>query len=203
MNPEDLDRIRFVTRHFGDLKGLQSTVPVGLIMLSIGLNGLGLDLLSWISMAVTCGAMGLMFLSRRYYRARFGEVESQSVGPSRAWRRVALAVGVFGAVFLALGPLRRDRVFYILYGTLLLFTWIWRGSRLAQGYYLVLGGLLLGLALPGAVLPPVRNPRGMTFTLCGAAMILAGLLDHWLLVRTLKRVEGSEPEACAEVGVKS
>ena len=36
MESQELDRIRFVTRHFNDLQGLRYLVPMGLLTLSVG-----------------------------------------------------------------------------------------------------------------------------------------------------------------------
>jgi hypothetical protein len=95
---------------------------------------------------------------------------------------------------------------YVLFGAFLLGVWLRREHRLSQSHYLVLGSLLLALALFGAslgfvmpalwklgiarieafVLPPVAH-LWMALILCGAALILAGLLDHWQLARVLGR----------------
>jgi hypothetical protein len=95
---------------------------------------------------------------------------------------------------------------YVLFGAFLLGVWLRREHRLSQSHYLVLGALLLALALFGAslgfvtpalwklgiarieafVLPPVAH-LWMALILCGAALILAGLLDHWQLARVLGR----------------
>lgn len=75
MELADLDRIRFVTRHFQDLQGLEHWVPLGLIILSWGV--LASHSASWpLVAALYLGAFLLMFGARRYYRASFGEVES-------------------------------------------------------------------------------------------------------------------------------
>jgi hypothetical protein len=93
---------------------------------------------------------------------------------------------------------------YFLYGALFLGTWLWRGRRLSQGHYLVLGFLLLGLATFGValgfVLPalwdlgivrfgrfflPALGNMQIAGIVCGASFVLAGLLDHWQLVRAL------------------
>jgi len=67
---------------------------------------------------------------------------------------------------------------YALYGSLFVSIWLLQERRLSQSYHLGLGVLLLGCsALPA---PPWAAPL-----LCGSAMILAGLLDHWRLVRAL------------------
>lgn len=95
---------------------------------------------------------------------------------------------------------------YVLFGALFLGAWLLRGRRLSQSYYLALGALLLGLGMLGAslglVLPALWS-RGiariipdavllalahlwMAQILCGAAMTIAGLLDHWQLARALR-----------------
>jgi hypothetical protein len=93
----------------------------------------------------------------------------------------------------------RMQLLYALCGSLFLGVWLWRGFRLSQGYYLALGVLLLGLSAYGAVmgffwsaswdqgifnfLLPAAAHLWIALLLCGSAMILTGLLDHWQLVR--------------------
>ena len=90
-------------------------------------------------------------------------------------------------------------------GALFLSTWISRGRRLSQGYYLAFALLMLGIpalgAAQGFILPALRDPgmiRMARFVLpaandmymgqllLGASCLLAGLLDHRQLVRALK-----------------
>lgn len=96
------------------------------------------------------------------------------------------------------------QLMYALCGSLLLGTWLWRERRWSQSYHLALGLPLLGLSAFGAslgylvekgwgthsafnfFLPPVTH-LWLALLLCGASMILAGLLDHWQLVRVLGR----------------
>lgn len=92
---------------------------------------------------------------------------------------------------------------YVLYGSAFLGVWLWRERRRSQGHHLVLAVLLLGLSALGAslgfyvqeggiprafdlFLPALVYP-GLALLLCGSSMILAGLLDHGQLVRTLGR----------------
>jgi hypothetical protein len=75
MESQNLDRIRFVTRHFNDLQGLRYLVPIGLITLSVG--GM-IHFASWPVLLlglIAVGAFLLMFVARRYYRDAFGAVE--------------------------------------------------------------------------------------------------------------------------------
>ncbi|HVG11177.1 MAG TPA: hypothetical protein VNM67_25970 [Thermoanaerobaculia bacterium] len=73
MEMQDLDHVRFVTRHFRDLQGFRRLVPLGLLALS----GAGLiSRTSWpLSAALTVGACLLLFTAERYYRNHFGEAE--------------------------------------------------------------------------------------------------------------------------------
>lgn len=98
---------------------------------------------------------------------------------------------------------------YVLSGALFLGFWLWRGRRLSQSYHLALAVPLLGLAGLGTslgflaresgeiprildlFLPALVSP-GVALPLCGAAMVLAGLLDHWQLVRVLGWPETEE-----------
>ena len=92
------------------------------------------------------------------------------------------------------------QVLYAVSGLAFLSLWLWRGRRVSQGYLLALAIPLLGLAALGVSLgfggPSIRMLSRlpllavaymwMAQILCGAAMLLAGLLDHWQLVRTLR-----------------
>ena len=93
---------------------------------------------------------------------------------------------------------------YLFCGSFFLGLWFWRERRPSQKYQLLLAALLLGLSLGGISLGllipfywqalrmldpllPVLVYPGVALLVCGAAMILAGLLDHRQLVRTLGR----------------
>ena len=91
---------------------------------------------------------------------------------------------------------------YLLAGCFFLTLWLWRRRDLSQSPHLVLAVLLLGLAALGTtlgfhvnkdgaidpmldrLLPALVYP-GTAALLCGGALILAGLFDHWQLARTL------------------
>lgn len=86
---------------------------------------------------------------------------------------------------------------YVLYGSIFLGIWIWRERRRSQGHHLALAAGLLGLAMLSVtlgfwritpildlLLPALVYP-GIALLLCGSSMVLAGLLDHWQLVRAM------------------
>jgi hypothetical protein len=89
-------------------------------------------------------------------------------------------------------------------GSFFLGMWLWRERRRSQRHHLALGALLLGLSVFGTclgyvvwedrelavqiinfILPALVHPW-VALLLCGAAMVLAGLIDHWQLVRVFK-----------------
>jgi hypothetical protein len=136
------------------------------------------------------------------------------------WTRLAATLAVYDeplSPFSARGvpselsaTLRTEGI-YALFGGLLLSVWLWRGRRWSQAYYALCGLLLLGLSAFGAVLgfflkgtfSPQVVQRVDTLSvpavhlwiallLCGAAMIVTGLLDHRQLVRALKPTEVAE-----------
>ncbi len=104
-------------------------------------------------------------------------------------------------------PALRVQMIYLFYGSVFLALWLWRGRRLSQSYHLILGVLLLGLSAVGAFMGfPLSGAWGprmlqifdtwflpalahlwVAVAACGAAMILAGLMDHLQIVRVLGR----------------
>lgn len=75
METRDLERIRFVTRHFNDLQGLRYGVPLGLVLLGCASPGL-------LRAALFLGALLLIFGTKRYYQKTFGEVEQRLADPA-------------------------------------------------------------------------------------------------------------------------
>jgi hypothetical protein len=228
----DLERIRFVTRHFGELQGFRRLVPVGLLMLS----GAGLtSFTSWpvvlLRVALFAGACLLLLGAGRYYRSTFGETEGllaepiadvsslllTADGPAQqrsrpvipAVPRFLLIGGVACAVFIVFQLLfwppwvtidsevvywsgdptmTRTMLIQMLYGLCGLFflgtSWL-RGQHLSQAHLLWLAFLLSGLATLGPWIAPAAVSFEVALLVCGSSLVLAGLLDHWQLVRVL------------------
>jgi hypothetical protein len=96
------------------------------------------------------------------------------------------------------------QVTLVLYGSLFLGLWLWRERRPSQSHHLALAILLLGLSTLGTLLgyiargdgkidqtidlllPALVYP-GVALLLCGSSMVLAGLIDHWQLLRAFGR----------------
>jgi hypothetical protein len=197
MNPEDLDRILFITRRFQQLQGLRWMVPVGLVTLSVGLGSAFLPSYPALLLAVLAGAIFLSLRSRAYYLERFGKVE-----PRHLPMREQIVIGAAVLAVYGLEPLTKRGLYpleLILYaGLAMLFLVPGFGvlgeAQRDQTHYLLLGALFLLLALPSRAVQalfPWRARTGVDFMLCGTALILAGLLDHRFLVRNLEGLGAS------------
>jgi len=199
VNPKDFDRILFITRHFKELKGLESAVPTGLMLLGTGIpgflpgNGLVLPLL-----VVAVCWLGWILIWRRapsYYRAILGEVEQpprqRSLSKSRPAELLALLIPAL--VFVEGGWHINVSARSLLAGLsgIFLFRWVWRGHRRSQVHCLALGGFLLGVL---ACVTQEQLDLGLANFLCGAVMILGGLLDHRFLVREMGQLAASRHE---------
>jgi hypothetical protein len=194
MDLRDLDRIRFVTRHFQDLQGLRDLVPLG--MMSLG-QALASPLFYFPGPTAVRLALGLSFLlaaglggtfltsrSRAYYRRLFGEVEVGRWENLRKslWGLVPAALALL--YLLVTGSLSVPRVQCAGFGSVLLYRWLAMECRRSQIHHLLLGGLLTLLAVLGPGIYPAAEDV-VAYGASGASWIVAGLLDHRLLVRTL------------------
>lgn len=236
MEIQDLDRIRFTTKNFGNLQGLRYLVPLGLIVL--GCAGFTSWPLVPLRAVLFLGAFALMIGAGRYYRRTFGEVEPSPqpllvselsyssiynhIGPATRLQPTIPVVPRFlllGFLVLAVfvlfqflfwppwvvsdsglvwtGSTATVRAFftqstYFLGGALFLGLGWLRGGSLSRSYPFALGVLLSGLSVLSPYFVPAAAHRWVALLLCGSSMVLAGLLDHWQLVRVLGRPAGEE-----------
>lgn len=77
------------------------------------------------------------------------------------------------------------QMLYGLCGIFFLGTWWLREQCPSQGYYLGIGLLLSGLSSLAPWYLPKAVHFGTALLLCGSSLVLAGVLDHWQLVRVL------------------
>lgn len=113
-------------------------------------------------------------------------------------------LSAFDGIYKPPGTVRAiyGQMAYAVFGAFFLGLWLWREHRPSQRHHLALAVLLLGLSVLGTslglvvredggvgpildFLAPVLVYPGVALLLCGAAMILAGLYDHWQLARAL------------------
>ncbi|MES1243625.1 MAG: hypothetical protein ABUT39_18605 [Acidobacteriota bacterium] len=81
---------------------------------------------------------------------------------------------------------------YFLGGALFLGIGWLRGDSPSRSYPFALGILLSGLAVLAPYSVPAAAHGRMALLLCGSSMVLAGLLDHWQIVRTMGHPAGEE-----------
>jgi hypothetical protein len=136
MTTRDLDRIRFVTRHFNDLQGLRYWVPIGLLTLSVG-GTTYFENRPFVILrtAFFLGAVILFFGARLYYRRAYGEVEWQLPVP-------AIQVSTT-SVFSPAGPTQG------LEGSPLM-------TRAARSFLITMGAALALLLIAQAISPSFR-----------------------------------------------
>lgn len=198
-----LDRIRYVTTHFHPLQGLRWKVPLGLYLINCQWNGyLSIyDVYSswfvyhkWVMSLVywplRLSPFILAIASPLYYRWRFGLVYRKA----KVARYLPFLIGTLVVALGALDFFNEflfTRLVYLSVGGAFLGTWLRRGRPRLQEHYAVLGALLLGASVLD------RSGYGNNIDrIVGTALILAGLLDHWQLLRTLKRPT-DEPQTVA------
>jgi hypothetical protein len=183
-----------------------------------------LKLFSLLMVGLLGGNAALTFWSPRYYRNLFGEVEVRPrTPPSSYWTIVFLVSLVLLALF-AEGSFSLWRALGVLLGSFHLAAWCRREHRWSQSYTLFLGGLLLasavlfpgnsftaeqrilnGMAEISPTLAHLLDPADQLVfgSLAGFSLILAGLLDHRQLVRTLGQLPPPDAdEATAQLAPK-
>jgi hypothetical protein len=214
MDTRELDRIGFVTRHFGDLQGLRTLVPLGMIWFSQGLARAVLFLpapemvQSVLFFSLVGGsfaaAMLLMFRSGPYYRRLLGEVEARREITLSMWLPTVVLASAVLLYLFATRSLSVPRVQCALFGSGLPAYWFIRECRWSQSYHLLLGGLLIALAVLGPGVYPAAQDA-VASTVAGASWLIAGLLDHQQLLKTLGQLPppdldeaGAETPALAE-----
>ena len=201
---QDPDRVRYVAANYERLQGL-FRVLVGVLVLlawAVVISPLG-DVLASPRAAdfITAGSFLLIvagaaafLLIKTWYQRRYGRVRTISQYSGRRYL-LRYAAGIITLVVIVAidayigglgdGPL--NYLFFLMVGVGAVVDW-WPERRF-RWYYLVFGVLLLltGLLLMFGLLPDRATP-GLFLGFLVLYLIVGGLLDHLLLVRTLKSV---------------
>jgi hypothetical protein len=187
---QDLNRVRLVTSHFHVMQGLRM-VPIGVFLIAQSAGWLGRQGDCTLTLPSLIGAIVLYVFIGVYYRRSFGQVERPPQARQREWLYGLASLLVFYALVWVDSVLNLpvSLVGLLLAGGLL-------GAYLRTGlgfrkHYAVSAALLalvsllpaLGLLPRFSLFGPDSTP--LTITL-GAIVVLSGVFDHLLLVRTLK-----------------
>lgn len=211
----DLERVRYVTENYDNLQGL-TRVPIGLALLIVWAFFLisGFEISSqpvadiFITLSLLAGGVLILlfFRIRKYYTRRYGRVR---VFPRLFSRRravggvVALTILFAGAFFvLWLGAsvelVSLPLILLGLGAMEMIDRW---PERRLRPHYFVAGALaaLAGLVVLFLVLSGIRYPDVLLLHLMsafiGLVLVIGGVLDHLLLVRTMKSLPGDDGRA--------
>lgn len=185
----DYARIRFVTAHYHDLHGLR-WVLWGFVCFAIAAEDFG-TIPKWVmlTLILPVGLTGFIGTTW-YYLKRFGNVMQPPAKPSMIMSPlffIALLLLAF-----ALDKAWNVRPFLMPFAFAVWFAAsFWLVGPRYRWYYLLLALSICAANIALATVDfPAASPwlrRGVVnWTLVGGAMIIGGLLDHRLLVRTLK-----------------
>jgi hypothetical protein len=186
MNGE-LDRVKYAARFYGMLQGLKA-VPFGTVIISLALRDAGLD---GFATPLLIAALILFFVTGRYYDRRFGRVQQGD----RTKQVRDLLLFLVGA-FLVIALENMLLLPFSLIGLVVAVMFFVLGIRMKTYYYLPLGLVLLAASfLPWYLGVPLTDPvygsLGLVLLLTiGGVMIIAGILDHWRLMRVMRPVQG-------------
>ena len=191
---QQLTAIRLVTERYREMQGLRLVLG-GVAFVSTcgaytlagapwGSSGLLIALVT----AFAIMTPGMLLLDR-YYTQRFGSIVSSASQRATFWRPAAVAVALSVAnQGLGLSPLAGALP---IAGALTLWItirdWPLRGHHLIAACTTVVATWIATMA-PGG---DRQVAEGLAFAVFGAGYIPVGLLDHWMLVRTLR---GSFPQ---------
>ena len=215
MDPDEVDRIRFVTRRYQDLQGLRQLVILPACLLAFwsqpyvkllrydGPVAAGVGLLaSLVPLLIVVWTRPLL---DRYYRRRFGCVAADrqqrwlDVGPAAALLVTGLWIDMS-----RLGTSAPSAV--LIAGTLLglhvtIRDWPWRAHHLIPAIGCAIGASATAM-VPAMRVDNLQEMLRSPFTILMVSNIVAAYLDHRLLVRTLPPNSGDDAEIEAAAPVK-
>lgn len=194
---DNMKRLASTTRNFWHLQGLHGVaIGMALIIASIlELTGVvtGWHINTAFSLLISFTVIVVSPMVRRYYSKRFGTVIPPAK-QDRRWRVISVLAGaVLGAVMIldGTGPLRG--LPFVPFGVacgLLLLLWGFSPRR----HYIVLGLLVIGFSLLPAFHLVVRQQvrHGGVLLLVGLVLMLGGVIDHGILLRSLPPLRPEE-----------
>jgi hypothetical protein len=189
---EELKRVKWMTENYNHLQGLR-IAPLGLWFWAFGFGWFGRQGDCTYSLPAFLGIAFLMALIGRYYDRRFGKVK-QEVNLVKGFFLVMAAFAViwFAAyIDFVLDP--AVSLTGLAMAFLMLVTFV-RPRQIVRIHYLIMAGLIIvisflpltGLSSGGEIL---QAPGTAFALLIGSILILGGILDHFILVRSFKAAQ--------------
>ncbi|HNT24508.1 MAG TPA: hypothetical protein PKM21_09090 [Anaerolineales bacterium] len=195
----DLQTARFVARHYHALQGLV-LVPVGAFLVLFGLG----TWLGWenfqqgnctLPSIILPVVILLTIAAARYYRQRFGEVH-RATTPKEIWAAIIGIIGWFVLAMVDMTFLQNIPFSFTMLGMVTFCCMIPFASEGKRRYYFGLAFLLVCFAF----LPAFNIVNKMDLfsgqwlgnLAIGLALVIGGLLDHWMLTRLFAPVQEAE-----------
>ncbi|MGF1473544.1 MAG: hypothetical protein ACFB50_17625 [Rubrobacteraceae bacterium] len=202
----DLERVRYVTENYERLQGLRN-VPLGLIAFVTGASMLLPSSSTYFGYVVgevffyalilmLIATVLLYFVAGNYYERRFGWVQTFSMKRKQVVA-VATAIGVLlgvGSVNLVFQP--PIHMIWVVWG--LSAAAIYWPERRFRMHYVAIGVLVVGasfLPLFGITSVSLAYETGGLLAFLGVFYLVGGILDHLLLVRTMKHLPEDDGRA--------
>ncbi len=135
----------------------------------------------------------MYFVADRYYTRTFGVVRITSKTTSMAALLIILSI-FFGAVAIEVAVKPPIRLIGLLIAGLLIYS----GLITKRNHYSIVGAVMAGFALVPLFFPSIFsierfNSFGFWWNMImGLTWTALGLIDHWILVRSMKPVRGGE-----------
>jgi hypothetical protein len=184
---QNMERIQYITRYYGMLQGLKA-LPFGLLLIALAMRDIGAPVAATV---LLLAALAAFFVTGRYYAKHYGSVKRHS--RSAATRETVIFLLV---VFIVIVLENMLLLPFSLIGAGVAVVFFGLGIKMKTYYYLPLGVILLIVSfLPWVLGVPLTDRMfgSLGFVLSmtiGSVVIIAGLLDHFRLVRTMKSFSG-------------
>jgi heme O synthase-like polyprenyltransferase len=184
----DRTQLKKAAAEYPYLRGL-FLLPLGGLFVASALGNWGYD---WVFLAMLPLAALAALLVNRYYDEHWGRVTPSA----RTQLKATIAGGVGAAVMLGLTTLLRSRASWSLdlpvnpipaAFAVLMLAYYALVARLRAHHLVIWGGLLVLSLLP---VWDGDDPANVGLVLCGVAVMVDGVLDHLVLVRTLGPARG-------------
>ena len=196
----DLEHLQFVARNYSKLRSLPWAV-VGITFLALGLlqwNGYVLtEFRHKVTFLCVAGPICVcsFVLARRFYRSRFGTTAFSPFPLPESVRWLIMpAFFVYVILHVFIVPAYFPKLidpFLLLIGFLLIIAEFQKGFLVHR---IIAGLLLAGVSVAPMFhwVPTEQFDRALGSIMIGAALLLIGIADYWVLVRSLPRVETGE-----------
>ena len=194
---QDLERVRYITRFFGMLQGLKA-IPFGLLLMALATQDIGWGFLGeqgncTYTLPLFLFMLVLLFAIDQYYVKTFGRVKP--LNRRTQIQETTLFLSAFALIVVLENWLTPP---FSLMGLGVATVFIITAVTSKRWYYIPLGGLVVIASFVPLVMGVPINDRiygslgAVLKIVIGVAIIGAGIIDHFMLMRYLKAHPGEQ-----------